>query len=304
MFTSSEFDRINSEFNERQNARRGKLKKIWGVLLGLTIFLILLFIYLFPNQFKNEDTVWIMPVYGGMAFAITFIGYLLTIRYISEKPFFEYVYPEIYQKLNMTEGLFFEYHAYEKQNKEFNTKGGLFTRIATVRSRRHVKGVTEDQIQFDIYDCTMTTSSGNSQQTHFDGTYIRIQKQLNTMVQVRSNGSPKLKGVKFAALRYFNAAGYDVTGEVKGLESGPANLLPVVMEAAAGMREKLMVFGDDYDTVDGTGVRDYIHVSDLARAHVMSLKYLHENQVYLLLPLFLHSPNGGIDVISAPFVTK
>jgi len=197
MFTSSEFDRINSEFNERQNARRGKLKKIWGVLLGLTIFLILLFIYLFPNQFKNEDTVWIMPVYGGMAFAITFIGYLLTIRYISEKPFFEYVYPEIYQKLNMTEGLFFEYHAYEKQNKEFNTKGGLFTRIATVRSRRHVKGVTEDQIQFDIYDCTMTTSSGNSQQTHFDGTYIRIQKQLNTMVQVRSNGSPKLKGVKF-----------------------------------------------------------------------------------------------------------
>ena len=84
----------------------------------------------------------------------------------------------------------------------------------------------------------------------------------------------KLKGLRFAALRYFNAAGYDLEGRIKGLEKGPANLLPVVMEVAAGMRPQLQVFGDDYDTPDGTGVRDYVHVSDLARGHLAALDWI------------------------------
>ncbi len=78
----------------------------------------------------------------------------------------------------------------------------------------------------------------------------------------------QLRGLKYASLRYFNAAGYDRAGRVPGLERNPANLIPVVMEAAVGLREELLVFGDDYDTKDGTGVRDYIHVTDLADAHV------------------------------------
>ncbi|MBT3590485.1 MAG: UDP-glucose 4-epimerase GalE, partial [Candidatus Marinimicrobia bacterium] len=71
----------------------------------------------------------------------------------------------------------------------------------------------------------------------------------------------KLKGIHFAALRYFNAAGYDVDGRVPNKEKNPANLLPIVMEVASGMRESMLVFGDDYKTKDGTGVRDYIHVT-------------------------------------------
>ena len=82
----------------------------------------------------------------------------------------------------------------------------------------------------------------------------------------------RLAGLRFAALRYFNAAGYDAAGRVKALERNPANLIPVVMEVAAGVRKELLVFGDDYATVDGTGVRDYVHVSDLARAHVAALR--------------------------------
>ena len=73
----------------------------------------------------------------------------------------------------------------------------------------------------------------------------------------------KLRGIKFAALRYFNAAGSDVKGRLCGLEKNPANLIPVVMEAILGKRKELLVFGNDYDTPDGTGVRDYIHVNDL-----------------------------------------
>ena len=84
----------------------------------------------------------------------------------------------------------------------------------------------------------------------------------------------KLKGLKFAALRYFNAAGYDPEGFPCGLEQNPANLLPVIMEVACGMRQKLQVFGTDYDTRDGTCIRDYVHVTDLAIAHVKALEYI------------------------------
>ena len=84
----------------------------------------------------------------------------------------------------------------------------------------------------------------------------------------------QLKGMRFASLRYFNAAGYDPAGRVRGLERGPQNLLPIVMEVVSGQREALQIFGDDYDTPDGTGVRDYIHVSDLAVAHRQALDWI------------------------------
>ena len=87
----------------------------------------------------------------------------------------------------------------------------------------------------------------------------------------------ELKGLKFAALRYFNAAGYDINGRLNFLEKNPANLIPTTMEVASGMRNKMHVFGNDYNTHDGTGVRDYIHVSDLAEAHLKALDFLNNN---------------------------
>ena len=88
----------------------------------------------------------------------------------------------------------------------------------------------------------------------------------------------QLKGIKYAALRYFNATGYDIDGRIKGLEKNPANLLPVIMEVASGIREILEIYGDDYKTEDGTGIRDYIHVSDLAVAHVGSYEYIEKTE--------------------------
>ncbi|WP_461255052.1 UDP-glucose 4-epimerase GalE [Treponema sp. R80B11-R83G3] len=87
----------------------------------------------------------------------------------------------------------------------------------------------------------------------------------------------KLKNIRYANLRYFNAAGYDVKGKIKGLEQNPANLLPVIMETACGIRKEMQVFGSDYDTPDGTCIRDYIHVSDLASGHFMALDYIIKN---------------------------
>lgn len=84
----------------------------------------------------------------------------------------------------------------------------------------------------------------------------------------------ELKGIRFVALRYFNAVGYDAEGSIQGLEKNPQNLLPIVMEVAVGTREALNIFGNDYDTRDGTCIRDYIHVTDLATAHYKALMYL------------------------------
>jgi UDP-glucose 4-epimerase len=107
----------------------------------------------------------------------------------------------------------------------------------------------------------------------------------------------KLKGLHYAALRYFNAAGYDVKGRIKGRELNPANLVPIVMEAAAGIRKEVKVFGGDYSTPDGTCVRDYIHVSDLATAHVAALNYLAKNDKSLTVNLGSESGSSVLEVI-------
>ena len=103
----------------------------------------------------------------------------------------------------------------------------------------------------------------------------------------------KLKGLKFAALRYFNAAGYDGQGRIKGLEKNPANLLPIIMEAASGIRDRLSIFGNDYPTPDGTCIRDYIHVTDLATGHLAAAEYLLKNRQSLTVNL---GTGNGISV--------
>ena len=88
----------------------------------------------------------------------------------------------------------------------------------------------------------------------------------------------KLLGLNYVVLRYFNAAGYDSSGKLLIPEENPANLIPVVMEVASEKKDKVTVFGNDYATPDGTGIRDYIHVSDLASAHSNALDLIKNKQ--------------------------
>ena len=81
-------------------------------------------------------------------------------------------------------------------------------------------------------------------------------------------------GVHFVALRYFNAAGADEGGTIGEMHEPETHLIPAVFEAIKGKRPALDIFGDDYPTPDGTCIRDYIHVNDLADAHVLSVEYL------------------------------
>ena len=109
----------------------------------------------------------------------------------------------------------------------------------------------------------------------------------------------KLRGINYAALRYFNATGYDIKGRVTCQERNPANLSPIVMEVAAGMREKMLVFGNDYDTPDGTCVRDYIHVNDLSEAHLLAMNYLIEEKKDLVVNLGTGTGASVLEVIEA-----
>ena len=87
----------------------------------------------------------------------------------------------------------------------------------------------------------------------------------------------KAYGIKFVALRYFNVAGAAPDGMI-GEDHGPeTHLVPIIMQVAQGKRKELSIFGDDYDTPDGTNVRDYVHVMDLADAHILALQYLKKN---------------------------
>ena len=93
-------------------------------------------------------------------------------------------------------------------------------------------------------------------------------------------------GWHIARLRYFNPVGAHASGLIGETPSGvPDNLMPFITQAAAGLRDELSVFGGDYDTPDGTGVRDYIHVVDLANGHVAALDYLNKNQELLTVNL-------------------
>jgi UDP-glucose 4-epimerase len=85
-------------------------------------------------------------------------------------------------------------------------------------------------------------------------------------------------GLKSVCLRYFNAAGADPEGKIGEDHTPESHLIPIVLQAALGQRENVAIFGDDYPTEDGTCIRDYIHVLDLAAAHYLALKKLHETE--------------------------
>jgi UDP-glucose-4-epimerase GalE len=92
-------------------------------------------------------------------------------------------------------------------------------------------------------------------------------------------------GLRYVALRYFNAAGADPDGEIGEDHNPETHLIPLILDAAAGKRAQIDVFGTDYPTPDGTAIRDYIHVQDLAEAHVLALNYLEKGGASLPLNL-------------------
>ena len=81
-------------------------------------------------------------------------------------------------------------------------------------------------------------------------------------------------GLKYVSLRYFNACGAHISGKIGEAHNPETHLIPIILQAANGKREHISIFGTDYNTPDGTCIRDYIHVTDLAQAHILAVEYL------------------------------
>ena len=106
-------------------------------------------------------------------------------------------------------------------------------------------------------------------------------------------------GLKWVAPRYFNAAGADPEGEIGEVHEPETHLIPAAIEAVLGKRPQLEVYGTDYPTPDGTAIRDYIHVFDLGRAHILALDYLRNGGESIALNLGTGVGQSVLDVIGA-----
>jgi UDP-glucose 4-epimerase len=92
-------------------------------------------------------------------------------------------------------------------------------------------------------------------------------------------------GLKYVCLRYFNACGADASGDLGELHDPESHLIPIILQVPMGKRASVSIFGNDYKTRDGTCVRDYVHVTDLATAHIKALEYMIQNNTSQLFNL-------------------
>lgn len=106
-------------------------------------------------------------------------------------------------------------------------------------------------------------------------------------------------GISSIALRYFNAAGRDLENELYAEDFSNERIIPLIMQVAAGHKSHLTIFGQDWDTIDGSPVRDYIHVSDLANAHLSAIEFLKSNKYYGIFNVGTGSGYSILELISA-----
>ncbi|MGT2926927.1 UDP-glucose 4-epimerase GalE [Streptococcus cuniculipharyngis] len=119
------------------------------------------------------------------------------------------------------------------------------------------------------------------------------------MMETIMKWSDQAYGIKFVALRYFNVAGAKPDGSI-GEDHGPeTHLLPIVLQVAQGSRDKIMIFGDDYETPDGTNVRDYVHPFDLADAHILAVDYLRAGHASTAFNLGSSTGFSNLEILEA-----
>ena len=137
--------------------------------------------------------------------------------------------------------------------------------------------VVKHKIQYVVFSSTCATY-GNPEYTPIDerhpqnpiNSYGKTKRMIEEILEDYGNAY----GLKHISLRYFNAAGADPDGEIGEDHDPETHLIPLVLDAAGGRRKDIKVFGTDYRTPDGTCIRDYIHVTDLAAAHLLALQRL------------------------------
>ena len=140
-----------------------------------------------------------------------------------------------------------------------------------------LNGMVEHNVKYVVFSSTASTygipksmpvreDDGQRPINTYGETKLAIEKMLACFDRAHS--------VKYIALRYFNVAGAYKSGEIGEAHNPETHLIPIILQVANGKRDKFMICGDDYNTPDGTNIRDYIHVEDLISAHIAALEYL------------------------------
>jgi len=137
---------------------------------------------------------------------------------------------------------------------KYNVKNIVFSSTAATYGEQEASPITED----------MATNPANP--------YGETKRAMERMIE----WADKAYGIKYVSLRYFNVAGARQTGEIGEDHDPETHLIPIILQAALNKRPSVTIYGDDYNTPDGTCIRDYIHVEDLIDAHLLALKYLQQ----------------------------
>jgi UDP-glucose 4-epimerase len=154
---------------------------------------------------------------------------------------------------------------------------GLYFENNVVSTLRLLEAMREERVMKIVFSSSCATY-GYPQNTpiseHHAQSPVNPYGESKLMVERLLHWYSGIHGMAAVALRYFNAAGADPEGELGECHDPEPHLIPLALSAAMGSRRALDIYGSDYDTPDGTAIRDYLHVSDLADAHVQALRYL------------------------------
>lgn len=146
----------------------------------------------------------------------------------------------------------------------------------------------ENDVKNIVFSSTAATY-GNPEYTPIDEKHpqnpINPYGRAKLMVEQVLQDYDSAYGLKYSILRYFNACGADFCGKIGESHIPESHLIPLVLHSISGKRDNITIFGTDYDTPDGTCIRDYVHVNDLAEAHVLALDYLSKNNESLAVNL-------------------
>jgi UDP-glucose 4-epimerase len=157
------------------------------------------------------------------------------------------------------------------------TKPAKYYKNNVVNTLNLLDVMLENNVKNIVFSSTCATY-GNPEYTPIDEEHpqnpINPYGQSKLMVEKIFKDYDHAYDLKYASLRYFNAAGCDKEGLIGESHEPETHLIPLVLKAAKGERDNITVFGTDYDTADGTCIRDYIHVEDLASAHRLAIEYL------------------------------
>lgn len=195
MFSISEYEYLLSDYT---NLQKEKMKKHKIISVLAMIVLLITVGVLYALGLASEDPANILiPVYFGASFIALLIYLLISFGSGSSRIFYDLVVEKVIEKINFHLDVDLKYSTDRKTEFTHNKNSWIFTTHARARIRMYLKGMTSNDIQFELYDLTLTSGSGNNQQTHLNGIYIVLKNDTVIHQQIRTHGKPRLKGTDY-----------------------------------------------------------------------------------------------------------